>query len=156
MALPGQKPRWHLVEKPRAPFRCDVCGEEIPPERASTFTTLPRMYYETPPAGYEPCNRGYDPLAAQFDAPDAALTDGAHPRTGARFVFERDEAAVLAYEVAVYLPDAVLLRTRLSWNERGEAELAPPLASAWATDEALKLARVLHRSPTRTLSRWRG
>jgi hypothetical protein len=29
---------------------------------------LPKMYYETPPAGYEPCNRGFDPLKVDFDA----------------------------------------------------------------------------------------
>jgi hypothetical protein len=148
MALPGQKPRWHLIEHPRAPFRCDVCGEEIPPERAATFTTLPRMYYDTPPAGYEPCNRGYDPLAATFE--------DAHPRTGGRFVLERTGDEELAYDVAVYLPGAVLLRSRLSWDDRGEPVLSPPLASTWAEGETIKLARVLKRSPKRILSRWRA
>jgi hypothetical protein len=66
--LPGAKPRWHLIETPRAPFVCDVCGEEIPLSQSHTFTTLPKMYYETPPAGYEPCNRGFDPLKVDFDA----------------------------------------------------------------------------------------
>lgn len=68
MALPGARPLWHLIEKPRAPFVCDVCGRSIPMDELHTFTTLPAMYYDTPPGGYEPCNRAYDPLALQFDS----------------------------------------------------------------------------------------
>jgi hypothetical protein len=65
--LPGAKLRWHLIENPRAPFCCDVCGQEIPEAELHTFTTLPKMYYETPPVGTVPCNRGFDPLAAKYN-----------------------------------------------------------------------------------------
>jgi hypothetical protein len=65
--LPGSLRPWHLIEKPRAPFVCDVCGETIPPDRADTFTTLPKMYDETPPACYEPCRRRFDPLRYSWD-----------------------------------------------------------------------------------------
>lgn len=58
---------WHLIEKPRAPFHCDVCGQAIADDAWHTFTTLPKMYYETPPAGYVPCNRGFDALGASYD-----------------------------------------------------------------------------------------
>jgi hypothetical protein len=67
MRLPGTGRPWHLIERPRAPFRCDVCGVEIPERDAASFTTLPKMYYDTPPAGYVPCNRGYDPMRAGYD-----------------------------------------------------------------------------------------
>jgi hypothetical protein len=65
--LPGSGPLWHLIERPRAPFRCDVCGAAIPDDQWGTFTTLPKMYYDTPPAGYTPCNRGFDALGASYD-----------------------------------------------------------------------------------------
>jgi hypothetical protein len=64
--LPGTRTRWHLIERPRAPFRCDVCGQEIPESELHTFTTLPAMYYETPPTGYEPCNQGFDALKLEY------------------------------------------------------------------------------------------
>jgi len=67
-SLPGDKPRWHLIVSPRAPFHCDVCGQEIPETELQTFTTLPAMYYDTPPSGYEPCNRGFDALKLEYDA----------------------------------------------------------------------------------------
>jgi hypothetical protein len=66
-SLPGTRTRWHLIERPRAPFRCDVCGQEIPESELHTFTTLPAMYYQTPPAGYEPCNRGFDALKLEYE-----------------------------------------------------------------------------------------
>ncbi|MEM9453104.1 MAG: hypothetical protein AAGF11_02920 [Myxococcota bacterium] len=66
-SLPGSKPRWHLIEKPRAPFRCDVCGQLIPESELHTFTTLPKMYYETPPAGYEPCYKSFDAMKVQYE-----------------------------------------------------------------------------------------
>ena len=69
--LPGTGPNqdsiWHLIEKPRAPFHCDVCGAAIPDDQWGTFTTLPNMYYDTPPAGYTPCNRSFDALGASYD-----------------------------------------------------------------------------------------
>lgn len=58
---------WHLIERPRAPFTCDVCGAPIPDGAWHTFTTLPKMFYETPPRGYVPCNRGFDGLTAAYD-----------------------------------------------------------------------------------------
>lgn len=64
--LTGSGPLWHLIERPRAPFHCDVCGAPIPDDAWSTFTTLPKMYYETPPAGTTPCNRGFDGLGARY------------------------------------------------------------------------------------------
>jgi len=66
-SLPGTKPRWHLIEKPRAPFHCDVCGQGIPESELHTFTTLPNMYYDTPPSGYEPCNVGFDAMTLQYE-----------------------------------------------------------------------------------------
>ncbi len=68
--LSGTGPLWHLIERPRAPFRCDVCGVAIADDQWGTFTTLAKMYYETPPAGCSPCNRpapgGFDPMAANY------------------------------------------------------------------------------------------
>lgn len=66
MALPGARTRWHLIEKPRAPFVCDVCGQTIPESELHTFTTLPKMYYETPPAGYERCDEGFDATKLEY------------------------------------------------------------------------------------------
>lgn len=66
MPFPGIGRAWHLIERPRLPYRCDVCGAEIPASESASFTTLPKMFYETPPVGYVPCNRGYDPLRAEF------------------------------------------------------------------------------------------
>jgi hypothetical protein len=43
-----------------------VCGAAIPDDAWSTFTTLPKMYYETPPTGTTPCNRGFDGLGARY------------------------------------------------------------------------------------------
>jgi len=70
--LPASGPLWHLIEKPRAPFHCDVCGAAIPDDQWGTFTTLPKMYYDTPPAGHTPCNRphaqgGFDAMTASYD-----------------------------------------------------------------------------------------
>jgi hypothetical protein len=62
----GSGPLWHLIERPRAPFHCDVCGAAIPEQQWGTFTTLPAMYYDTPPQGYTPCNRGFDGLGAEY------------------------------------------------------------------------------------------
>lgn len=73
--LPGSRTRWHLIERPRAPFRCDVCGQQIPEAELHTFTTLRKMFYETPPAGYEPCNRGFDALRLEY----TSTVDGRKP-----------------------------------------------------------------------------
>lgn len=58
LGLDDGRQLWHLIERPRAPFRCDVCGIEIAERDAWSFTTLPKMFYETPPRGMVPCNRG--------------------------------------------------------------------------------------------------
>ncbi len=75
-SLPGARVLWHLIVTPRAPFRCDVCGKTIPESELHTFTTLPAMYHDTPPAGYQPCNQGFDALKVEYDAaPNGAAPD---------------------------------------------------------------------------------
>ena len=66
-SLPGVATRWHLIERPRAPFHCDVCGQLIDETELHTFTTLPKMYYDTPPSGHEPCNRGFDAMKLDYE-----------------------------------------------------------------------------------------
>ncbi len=85
MTLPSTRllrdpPLWHLIERPRAPFRCDVCGRSIPDHESYSFTTLPKMFYDTPPAGMLPCNRASVPATAAFDhlAPPHAAADAVH------------------------------------------------------------------------------
>lgn len=87
-----------------------------------------------------------------------------HPSSGGRFVFERIEpTAAIEYRVQVFLPDHARFDATLAWVE-GVAELrehadnasVPAELRAWARDEVLKLARVLHRDPKPRLSRWRG
>jgi hypothetical protein len=75
-----------------------------------------------------------------------------HPKSGARFTFESSGEG---YAVAVHLPDGVTLETTLRFDAEGEAALRPPLENAWASEEVLKLARVLKRDPKPRLSRWR-
>lgn len=82
-----------------------------------------------------------------------------HPKSGARFVFERGEVEPTRYALTVYLPDDRTLQADLSWTEDGKAELIPRDGApweAWTHDEALKLARVLKRDPKSRLTRWRG
>jgi hypothetical protein len=164
---------WHLVEHPRSPFRCDVCGATIPDHEASSFTTLPKMYYETPPAGYAPCNRasspgsspaGFDGLSADYDHvangdPKTASSMPSHapPDFGGRFVFTRTGDTMPAvYRVEVFLAGLPPVTTMLRWDESSRPQLEPPLADEWAQDETLKLARVLHKDPKPRLTRWRG
>jgi hypothetical protein len=75
-----------------------------------------------------------------------------HPRSGARFAFERDDDG---YRVVAYLPEGARCEGRLAWEEGAGARIEPPLTPAWAHAEALKLARVLHRDPKPRLLRWR-
>lgn len=70
-------PLWHLIERPRAPFRCDVCGRAIPDQESWSFTTLPKMFYDTPPAGMMPCNRARVPATTTFDHLAPAGADAA-------------------------------------------------------------------------------
>ena len=83
-----------------------------------------------------------------------------HPQTGARFVFDRqdDGAEDPRYAVAVYLPEQRGWSGQLSWLE-GSATLVAdehePEPQAWVRDEALKLARVLRRTPKQHMVRWR-
>lgn len=61
----------------------------------------------------------------------------------------------LEYSVAIHLPEGRRLDTRLQWLD-GQPRLEPALPDAWAEAEALKLARVLRRTPRASLMRWRG
>ncbi len=83
-----------------------------------------------------------------------------HPKSGARFVFDRLETEPPSYSLAVYLPGDATLQARLDWNAEGQARLhpvdGPQTWTDWAHEEALKLARVLKRTPKSRLTRWRG
>ena len=91
-----------------------------------------------------------------------------HPSTGARFVFEREAGRdEPRYRVAIYLPAGRSLAGTLAWVEdRAELELEQPDevggpsveadTLARAREEALKLARVLHRKPRDHMLRWRS
>jgi len=88
-----------------------------------------------------------------------------HPKTGARFVFDRlSSEAEPVYAVVIHLPAARRWAGTLRWAN-GHAQLVanadqPALdaddVQRWATAEALKLARVLHRDPKPHMLRWRG
>ena len=83
-----------------------------------------------------------------------------HPKTGARFVFDRLESEPEpAYEVTIHLPEGRRWTGTLRWLE-GRASLEPAAPAdeeiGWAHAEALKLARVLHRDPRPHMVRWRG
>lgn len=82
---------------------------------------------------------------------DASSRD-LHPRAGARFAFDREGAG---YRVVAYLPEGERSEGVLTWSDTAGAIIDPPLTPAWAHDEALKLARVLHRDPKPKLLRWR-
>ena len=75
-----------------------------------------------------------------------------HPKTGARFVFERREDV---YEVEVHLADGTSLRTTLRFGAEGGSSLEPTIDVDWAGAEVHKLARVLKREPKDRLVRWR-
>jgi hypothetical protein len=83
-----------------------------------------------------------------------------HPKTGARFVFERRGEA-LCYDVMIYLPAGRSWGGALQWRDGRSVIADEPGAEAvddalrWALAEAHKLARVLHREPKAKLSRWR-
>ena len=93
-----------------------------------------------------------------------------HPKTGARFVFDRMEDAEAEvgdrYRVVLYLPEGRTWSGRLHWDEAGAATLEPEStdsqaspddeALTWARAETLKLARVLRRAPKAHMVRWRG
>lgn len=78
-----------------------------------------------------------------------------HPRSGARFVLEREGAAP-RYRAAVYLAGGATLRCDLSWDDAGRAALDPEPGDPWVRDELLKLARVLRHEGQARLQRWRG
>lgn len=154
--LPGRDRPWHLIEKPRSPFRCDVCGATIPDHEAASFTTLPKMYYETPPSGYAPCNRatGYDAWSAEYQNVSSRDQE---PAFGGRFVFTRDgDTLPPVYRVEVFVAGEQPVETTLRWDADDRPQLDPPLYDDWARDETLKLARVLHKDPRSRLTRWRG
>lgn len=79
-----------------------------------------------------------------------------HPSHGGRFVLTRvGSGEPLEYEVAIHLPHAQRLDTRLRWAD-GQPTLEPALGDPWAEGEILKLARILRRAPRPSLTRWRG
>jgi len=82
-----------------------------------------------------------------------------HPKTGARFAFDRIAPAPV-YELRIYLPEGRTWLGSLRWvDDRAELEPAPTPDDpelVWAHDEALKLARILRRDPRQHLLRWRG
>jgi hypothetical protein len=85
----------------------------------------------------------------------AASSQDLHPRSGARFHFDREGEG---YRVVAYLPDGVRLEGVLAWSAGAGASgaaIEPPLSPPWVHEEALKLARVLHREPRSKLMRWR-
>jgi hypothetical protein len=164
--ISGRGRPWHLIERPRSPFRCDVCGATIPDHEAASFTTLPKMYYDTPPSGCVPCNRtsGFDGFSAEYENvangdPKSASTMPSHapPDFGGRFVFTREgEALPASYRVEVFVAGEPPMTTTLRWDDASRPRLDPPLADEWARDETLKLARVLSKDPKTRLTRWRG
>lgn len=83
-----------------------------------------------------------------------------HPKTGARFTFERlSDAPPHRYRVDAYLPDAKAWHGELTWvDDKAALEQRSSTADdpAWVEAQALKLARVLHRDPKPRLVRWRG
>jgi hypothetical protein len=81
--------------------------------------------------------------------------DDLHPTHGARFLAELVADDPLAYAVTVFLPEAARLVGDLRWPD-GRAEITPAWPDPWATDEVLKLARVLRRTPKARLVRWRA
>ena len=141
-----------------------MCGETIPDHEAASFTTLPKMYYDTPPAGCTPCNRtaGFDGWSAEYDNvasgdPKSSMPSHAPPDFGGRFVFTREgETLPAVYRVEVFLAGVPAMTTTLRWDDASRPLLDPPLADAWAQDETLKLARVLTKDPKPRLTRWRG
>ena len=85
-----------------------------------------------------------------------------HPKTGARFVFDRlAEHDAPRYQVTIYLPRA-RWSGQLDWSQSDARLSADPeqseldAAQAWVLDEARKLARVLHRDPRQHMLRWRA
>jgi hypothetical protein len=79
-----------------------------------------------------------------------------HPETGGRFVFDRIGDA---YAVVIYLPAGLRWSGRLSWIDGVatlDADEGQPSPPGWAHAEALKLARVLRRTPKQHMLRWRA
>ena len=60
------------------------------------------------------------------------------------------------YDVVAHLASGVQAQAVLTWDADGHAHLEPPIPMEWAQQEAIKLARVLHRDPKAKLIRWRG
>jgi|GEM_PF-1122536 len=91
-------------------------------------------------------------------------SDDLHPRSGARFVFVRDESAQdPQYRVAIHLAGGRTIEGRLEWRDgRGtlddDIDVGPGEDAMvdWARTEALKLARAVRASGQARLTRWRG
>jgi hypothetical protein len=86
---------------------------------------------------------------------DPSSTD-LHPTHGGRFVLTRRGDHPLCYRVQVYLPAGRMLESQMRFDASGTPALDPALPDAWATEETLKLARILKRTPKERLTRWRG
>ncbi len=85
-----------------------------------------------------------------------------HPKSGARFVFERDSASDVPahYRVHVHLAGGDTWAGSLAWAD-GKAELVATGSQdverePWVRATALALARVLKRKPQQRLLRWRA
>jgi hypothetical protein len=81
-----------------------------------------------------------------------------HPRHGGRFVFVRCTDEPLVYSVEVFLPAGVRLEGRVAFIDGNTTvdPAWPEVHGAWATEETLKLARVLKRTRPERIVRWRG
>lgn len=79
-----------------------------------------------------------------------------HPKSGARYVCEREPGEPPRYRAAVYMAGGATVRATLAWDAAGQAVLEPPPEDAEVREELVKLARVLRHSGQERLSRWRG
>ncbi|WAS96297.1 hypothetical protein [Nannocystis punicea] len=79
-----------------------------------------------------------------------------HPSAGARFVCEREPGESLRYRANVYVAGGATITAALTWDQAGQATLAPVPDDPWVANELLKLARVLKHSGQARLVRWRG
>jgi len=95
-----------------------------------------------------------------IDSSSAAL----HPRSGARFVFVReDDASNARYSAQIYLADGRTISGTLAWRD-SRTVWSDDVVEAdsenddvvWARGQAVKLARVLKSSGQARLTRWRG
>ena len=77
-----------------------------------------------------------------------------HPKTGARYVFERDGQRE-SYSIEVYAAGGARFSGVLRWTDDGAAVLEPTPSEPGVQTELLKLARVVKRTRQARLTRWR-